>query len=98
MGDIKLKNASGGSVTLTPVDMAADISISVPQQFIVNTFSGTGAQVSFTLTRAPYDKTRTLVFVNGLYQNKSTYSVSGTTLTFNSAPSAGTNNIEVNTL
>lgn len=61
----------------------------------LDTFSGTGAQTAFTLTSAPGTENNTQVFVGGSYQPKSTYTVSGTTLTFASAPASGTNNIEV---
>ncbi len=64
--------------------------------FIVDVFSGTGAQLAFTpLTFAPAGTAAIAVFVDGSYQSPTSYTVSGTTLTFNSAPAAGTNNIQV---
>ena len=64
--------------------------------FIVDVFSGTGAQLAFTpLTFAPAGTAAIAVFVAGSYQSPTSYSLSGTTLTFNSAPAAGTNNIQV---
>lgn len=60
-------------------------------------FSGNGSQTAFTLSVAPGSKNNTQVFIEGVYQKKSSYSVSGTTLTFTEAPIAGTSNIEVNT-
>ena len=64
--------------------------------FIVDVFSGTGAQLAFTpLTFAPAGTAAIAVFVGGSYQSPTSYSLSGTTLTFNSAPAAGTNNIQV---
>ena len=72
----------GNTVTSTP--------------FIVDVFSGTGAQLAFTgLTFAPAGTAAIAVFVGGSYQSPTSYSVSGTTLTFNSAPAAGTSNIQV---
>jgi len=65
---------------------------------VVNTFSGTGAQTSFNLTKNPVDENNTQVYVAGVYQKKSTYSIAGTSpavLTFAVAPAAGTDNIEV---
>jgi len=64
--------------------------------FVADVFSGTGAQLAFTgLTFAPAATASIAVFVGGSYQSPISYSVSGTTLTFNSAPAAGTNNIQV---
>lgn len=61
----------------------------------VDTFSGNGSTVAFTLTSDPSTKNNTSVFISGVYQQKSTYSLSGTTLTFSTAPPSGTANIEV---
>lgn len=59
------------------------------------TFSGTGVQTSFTMSASPASPQNILVSISGVFQPVSAYSVAGTTLTFNSAPPAGTNNIEV---
>lgn len=37
----------------------------------------------------------TNIYINGIYQQRNTYTIVGTTLTFSAAPPAGTNNIEV---
>jgi len=64
--------------------------------FITDTFSGTGAQTAFTpLTRAPAGSASIAVFIAGVYQPPSAYTLNGVTLTFNSAPTAGTSNIVV---
>tara|TARA_B100001287_G_scaffold61068_1_gene49108 strand:+ start:1777 stop:3735 length:1959 start_codon:yes stop_codon:yes gene_type:complete len=60
-----------------------------------NTFSGNGSTTQFTLTSAIADEINTQVYVDGVYQSKLNYSTSGTTLTFSTAPPAGSNNIEV---
>ena len=62
---------------------------------VVNTFSGTGSQTTFTLTKNPVSATNTQVYIAGVYQKKSAYTVSATVLTFAAAPAVGTNNIEV---
>jgi hypothetical protein len=66
---------------------------------VPQTFLGNGSTVSFTLPTDPAGKNNCQVFINGVYQQKPTYSVLGTTLTFSEAPpapSSGTvNNIEV---
>jgi hypothetical protein len=59
-------------------------------------FSGTGAQVAFTLASDPGALGNSCeVFIGGIYQQRDTYTIAGTTLTFTAAPVASTNNIEV---
>jgi hypothetical protein len=58
-------------------------------------FSGTGAQVAFTLASDPGALGNSAeVFIGGVYQNRTTYTISGLTLTFSAAPVLGTDNIE----
>jgi hypothetical protein len=52
----------------------------------LDNFTGDGSTVNFTLTAAPSDENNTQVYVNGVYQQKNTYSVSTITLTFSTAP------------
>ena len=61
----------------------------------VDLFNGTGSQTAFTLSATPASENNTSVYISGVYQQKNTYSVSGTTLTFSTAPPSGTGNIEV---
>ena len=63
--------------------------------FITDTFSGTGGQTAFTLTRAPAGTASIAVFISGVYQPPGNYTLSGVTLNFAIAPSSGTNNIVV---
>ncbi len=59
-------------------------------------FSGTGAQVDFVLATVPGTANALLVFVSGVKQKPaSDYAVTGSTLTFTTAPAVGVNNIEV---
>jgi hypothetical protein len=60
----------------------------------IENFTGTGAQASYTLTRAPINENSTNVFINGVYQQKNTYSVVNAVLTFSEAPPV-TSSIEV---
>ena len=55
-------------------------------EFQVQNFTGTGSQTVFTLTNASLGENFTFVYINGVYQNKNTYAVSSTTLTFSQAP------------
>jgi hypothetical protein len=72
----------GGSVVSTTID----------------TFNGDNSTVTFTLSINPLSKDNTQVYVNGVYQNKATYSVTSTSLQFTEAPPTGTGNIEVKML
>jgi hypothetical protein len=63
-------------------------------EFQVQNFTGTGSQTVFTLSSASLGENFTFVYINGVYQNKNTYTVSGTTLTFSEAPPL-TSKIEV---
>ena len=63
--------------------------------FLTDTFSGTGSQTAYTMTVAPANTSSILVSITGVVQDPSTYSVSGTTLTFSAAPPSGTSNISV---
>lgn len=62
---------------------------------IVANFTGTGAQTTFVLASAPSNENSTQVFINGVYQQKNTYSVAATTVTFSQAPPV-LSSIEVN--
>jgi hypothetical protein len=63
--------------------------------FLTDTFSGNGSTVAFTMSVAPANTSSIIVAVTGVVQDPSTYSVSGTTLTFSAAPPTGTSNISV---
>lgn len=63
--------------------------------FLTDTFSGTGSATAFTMTVAPANTSSIIVAITGVLQDPSTYSVSGTTLTFSAAPPSGTSNISV---
>ena len=63
--------------------------------FLVDTFNGTGLLTTFTMTVAPANTSSIIVAITGVLQDPSTYSVSGTTLTFSAAPPSGTSNISV---
>lgn len=61
---------------------------------IIYNATGTGSNVTFTLASAPASENTTSVYINGVYQQKNTYSVAGVTLTFSEAPPL-TSTIEV---
>ena len=53
-------------------------------------FNGDGSTTAFTLTTSATTEDNLWVFVDCVYQNKDSYSVSGTTLTMGTAPDNGT--------
>ena len=57
--------------------------------FAKNTFSGDGSTTAFTLTTSMSNEDGLIVFIDGVYQADNVYSVSGTTLTFATAPVNG---------
>jgi hypothetical protein len=59
--------------------------------FNKNNFVGTGSQTAFTLNTTVNEENMTFVFLEGIYQDKSTYGISGATLTFATAPQSGYN-------
>lgn len=59
-----------------------------------NDFTGTGTQTDYTLTVAPSSINFVDVYVSGTYQNKDTFTIVGTTLSFSEAP-ANNDEIEV---
>jgi len=93
--------AAGDNITLTTNDSTDTLTIAssgggsgtltIEQQ----TFSGDGSDTTFTLTSTCDNENKLQVYIDGVYQSKSNFSVSGTTLTFSTAPATGTNNIEV---
>jgi len=62
---------------------------------IIANFTGNGTDTTFNLASAPAGENATNVYINGVYQQKNTYSVAGAVLTFSQAPPA-TSSIEVN--
>jgi len=66
----------------------------VPLGIFVDELTGNGSATDFTMGADPGLETNTQVYLNGVYQEKATYSISGTTLTFSTAPANATS-IEV---
>ena len=66
-----------------------------PTSITRQVFSGTGSQTVFNLSTDPGGAGNSAqVFIGGVYQQRNTYTINGTVLTFSQAPVAGTNNIE----
>ena len=54
--------------------------------FVVNTGTGDGSTVAFGLTGSPGVKTNIQIYIDGVYQDKASFSLSGQTVTFTEAP------------
>ena len=75
---------AGGYYTSTNVEGALqEARVRVPT---VNNFTGNGATLVYTLSSALGLGGLTDIHIDGVYQHKNTYTVSGTTLTFSEAP------------
>lgn len=61
----------------------------VSSSLVKNDYTGDGTTTDFTLSNAPFSNLYTNVFINGVYQEKETYTVTGTTLAFTQAPPTG---------
>ena len=66
----------------------------VPLGISVDEFTGNGSTAAYTLGADPLSEDNTQVYINGVYQEKSTYAVNGTTLTFDTNVTNGSS-IEV---
>ena len=54
--------------------------------YLTASYTGNGSTVAYALTADPQSEGNVSVYVDGVYQNKDTFSLSGTTLTFSEAP------------
>jgi hypothetical protein len=61
---------------------------------IIYNATGTGSAVAFNLASAPLNENTTQIYINGVYQQKNTYSLAGVVVTFSQAPPL-TSTIEV---
>ncbi len=55
----------------------------------ISTMDGDGSDTTLTLAADPVNENNVQVYIDGVYQNKDTFAVSGTTLTFSEAPPNG---------
>ena len=91
--EVSSYSVSGGNLvfsTAPPLQSAIEIRAFVQKEITstdlkASDFTGDGSTTSFTLGSSAV-KSNTFVYVDGVYQLKNTYSVSGTTITFSTAP------------
>jgi hypothetical protein len=58
-------------------------------QFTLDTMTGDGSDTTLTMSVTPASENSIQVYFDGVYQHKDTFSFSGTTLTFSTAPALG---------
>ena len=92
---ITIRNKREEFVLYSPLGYGFDPA-AVSAAVVQNDFVGDGVTVNFTLSASPTTKLATSVFINGVYQEKGSYSLSGNVLTFTIAPPI-TSDIEVMT-
>lgn len=106
--DTEIVNRIAGDANLQEQNNAQDVRLQaieaallaigeggLPGTVYVQRLSGTGAQTAFTLNVSVPSSALVDVFINGVYQNKNTFTIVDDVLTFSEAPPAGTDNVEV---
>ena len=92
--------AAGNNMTITTDSSTDTITLAAAGgvgQIVKESFSGTGSQALFTLSNTISDIDNVSVYVSGVLQYPSNYTVSGADITFvsGSIPASGTNNVHV---
>jgi hypothetical protein len=91
--EVSSYSVSGGNLVFSaapPLQSAIEVRAFVQKEIVstdlkASDFTGDGSTTSFTLGYSAV-KSNTFVYIDGVYQLKNTYSVSGTTITFSTAP------------
>ena len=83
-GDGMTITTAAGSDTITFNSMAG------VNPFVTDLFTtANSSTTAFTTSQAPADEDSMMVFIEGVYQNQNSYTLSGTTVTLDSAPASG---------
>jgi len=90
---ITIRNKREEFVLYSPVGYGFDPA-AVSASVVRNDFTGDGVTVNFTLSAAPSTILATNIFINGVYQEKDSYTLAGNVITFSVAPPLGSS-IEV---
>ena len=89
-------NATTGRLRVYSGLAWVDVGVASPVSVTTQTFSGNGSTTAFTLSSTPYLQAACEVYISGVSQVAGTdFTISGTTLSFTTAPPTGTNNIYV---
>ena len=73
---------SSGNVTTSAVDSLSLATLQSFTDYRVSEFTGNGSTAAYTLSAEPGQEGNTQVFLDGVYQSKSSYSLAGAVLTF----------------
>lgn len=82
---ITIRNKRREFVLYSPVGYGFDPA-AVSASVVKNDFTGDGVETDFALSASPSTKLATSVFINGVYQEKDSYSLLGNVITFSIAP------------
>lgn len=82
---ITIRNKKSEFVLYSPVGYGFDPA-AVSASVVKNDFTGDGVETDFTLSAAPSTILATNAFINGVYQEKDSYTLTGNVLTFSVAP------------
>jgi hypothetical protein len=82
---ITIRNKRNEFVLYSPVGYGFDPA-AVSASVVKNDFVGDGVTVAFVLSASPSTILATNIFINGVYQEKDSYTLSGNTITFSIAP------------
>jgi hypothetical protein len=92
-GKLYIKKDVSGTESI--VEVGAGLAVA-DQTIVEDVFTGNGSTTAFTLSVVPIADRFAFITINGVHQENTTYSISGTTLTFTEAP-ATNDVIEVRT-
>jgi hypothetical protein len=90
-------SAGGGGGGGNGYTGSAGLPSSLASGVVTDTFTGNGVQTAFTLSVSPLSEDQTIVNIDGIVQQRSSYTVVGFTLTLDEAPLSG-EVVEVTTL
>ena len=82
---ITIRNKRNEFVLYSPVGYGFDPA-AVSASVVKNDFIGDGVEVDFVLSASPSTILATNIFINGVYQEKDSYTLTGNTITFSIAP------------
>ena len=83
--------ATGNTLYIIYLGKQIYVARTAGQETTTQSFTGDGSTSNFTMTQSELDPTSIAVYVGGVYQQPTTnYTVSGTTISFTSAPPAVT--------
>lgn len=68
------------------VSVSASGDVNFETTYLTASYVGDGSTVAYSLTANPQTENNVNVYVDGVYQNKNTFALSGTTVTFSEAP------------